>query len=332
MSNQGIWVVADQVGTTISGATLELLGKAGELGAALGQPVTVLLLGPGAPAAGQGLGDRGADEVWVVDHPELATYRAETYGATAAGLIAEHKPAVVLFSATSSGRDLAAYAAARLGVGAAQDVSGVAVEGGALRLTRPIFGGNVLATQAVEGGTALITALPKAFEQAAGGQGKAGAVKAVAVDPAAATARAQVKGFIEALSTGALSLPDAEIVVSGGRGVGAAEKFSIIEDLATALGAAVGASRAVTDAGWRPANEQVGQTGVTVKPKLYIAAGLSGAVQHWVGMKESGYIVAINTDPEAPIMKMADLAIVGDLFKVIPEMIKEINAAKGVAA
>ncbi|MEB3223720.1 MAG: electron transfer flavoprotein subunit alpha/FixB family protein [Candidatus Sericytochromatia bacterium] len=332
MSNQGIWVVADQVGTTIAGTTLELLGKAGELGKALGQPVTVMLLGSGAPAAGQGLGDRGADEVWVADHADLSTYRAETFGATAAGLIAEHKPAVVLFAATSSGRDLAAYAAARLGVGAAQDVSGIAVEGNAVRVTRPIFGGNVLATQAVEGGTALIVALPKAFEQAASGQGKAGTVKAVAVDPAAAAARAQVKGFIEALATGALSLPDAEIVVSGGRGVGSAEKFSIIEDLAKALGAAVGASRAVTDAGWRPANEQVGQTGVTVKPKLYIAAGLSGAVQHWVGMKEAGYIVAINTDAEAPIMKMADLAIVGDLFKVIPEMIKEINAAKGVAA
>jgi electron transfer flavoprotein alpha subunit len=332
MSNQGIWVVADQPGANVAGTTLELLGKAGELGKALGQAVTVVLLGPGASAAGQGLGDRGADEVWVIDHADLATYRAETYGATVAGLVAEHKPAVVLFSATSAGRDMAAYAAARLGVGAAQDVSGVAVEGGTLRLTRPIFGGNVLATQAVEGGTALITALPKAFEQAATGQGKAGTVKAVAVDPAAAAARAQVKGFIEALATGALSLPDAEIVVSGGRGVGSAEKFGIIEDLAKALGAAVGASRAVTDAGWRPANEQVGQTGVTVKPKLYIAAGLSGAVQHWVGMKEAGYIVAINTDPEAPIMKMADLAIVGDLFKVIPEMIKEINAAKGVAA
>ncbi|MEB3197178.1 MAG: electron transfer flavoprotein subunit alpha/FixB family protein [Candidatus Sericytochromatia bacterium] len=332
MSNQGIWVVAEQQGDALESTTRELLGKARELGNQSGQAVHVLLIGSACQGAAQGLGDMGADQVWVADHGDLATYRAEAFGAVAAHLLAQHQPAVALFSATSAGRDMAAYAAARLKTGVAPDANGILAEGGQFKVTRPIFGGNVLATLATSGGTALITVLPKAFEPAAGGAGKAGTINAVALEPNLLAARTKVKAFVEELQSGKINLTDAEIVVAGGRGVGGADKFGIIEELARALGAAVGASRAVTDAGWRPANEQIGQTGVTVKPKLYIAAGISGAVQHWVGMKEAGYIVAINTDAEAPIMKQADLAIVGDLFKVIPEMVKEISAAKGVAA
>ncbi|MEB3285845.1 MAG: electron transfer flavoprotein subunit alpha/FixB family protein [Candidatus Sericytochromatia bacterium] len=332
MSNSGIWVVAEQQGNAIDGTTLELLGKAYELGRASGQPVHVFLLGHGFTSAAASLGDRGADQVWALDHAELATYRAESFGAAVAHTLGEQKPSLALFSATSSGRDMSAYAAAALKSAVAPDATGIIANEGQFNITRPIYGGNVLATLSTAGTTALVTVLPKAFEAAATGAGRAGTLQSVNLDPALLAARAQVKSFVEEVASGKINLTDAEVVVAGGRGVGGADKFGIIEDLARALGAAVGASRAVTDAGWRPANEQIGQTGVTVKPKLYIAAGISGAVQHWVGMKEAGYIVAINTDADAPIMKQADLAIVGDLFKVIPEMVKEINAAKGVAA
>lgn len=331
MSNNGIWVVAEQHGGTLDSTSLELLGKARELGGQVGQPVGVVLLGSGVKALASTLGDLGADKIYLADHADLAAYRAETYGSIVAKLVDEQKPGVVLFPATSYGRDVAAFVAAHTKTAVAPDANKIEVAGGQLSVTRPIFGGNVLATLAPSAGTVLVTVLPLAFEKAAPGAGKAGEVVDVAVDPTVLAAKTQVKGFVEEVASGKINLNDAEIVVAGGRGVGGADKFGIIEDLARALGAAVGASRAVTDAGWRPVNEQIGQTGVTIKPKLYIAAGISGAVQHWVGMKEAGYIVAINTDPEAPIMKAADLAIVGDLFKVIPEMIKEINAMKGVA-
>jgi electron transfer flavoprotein alpha subunit len=332
MSNTGIWVVAEQHGGTLDSTSLELLGKARELGGQLGQPVSVVLVGSGVKALAGSLGDLGADKVYVADHADLAGYRAETYGSIVAQLVEQHRPGVVLFPATSGGRDVAAFVSARLKTGVAPDANKIEVAGGQLKVTRPIFGGNALATLAPTGATTLVTVLPLAFEKAAGGAGKTAEVVDVAVDPQALAAKTQVKGFVEEVLSGKIDLNGAEIVVAGGRGVGGADKFGIIEDLARALGAAVGASRAVTDAGWRPVNEQIGQTGVTIKPKLYIAAGISGAVQHWVGMKEAGYIIAINTDPEAPIMKAADLAIVGDLFKVIPEMIKEINAMKGVPA
>jgi electron transfer flavoprotein alpha subunit len=326
MSNNGIWVIAEQHKAALEPVTHELVGKAAQLGG----PVSVVLLGSGVKGLASELGAAGADKVFVADAASLADYNAEPWGGIVANLIEQHKPSVVLFPATSSGRDLASHVAAHLKTGVASDANGLSLEGDTLKVTRPIYGGNALATLAGSGATQLVTVLPKAFEKP-GNAGKSPEVVDVAVD-AGATARCQIKGFVEEVTSGKINLNDAEVVVAGGRGVGSPEKFGVIEDLARALGAAVGASRAVTDAGWRPANEQIGQTGVTVKPKLYIAAGISGAVQHWVGMKESGYIIAINTDPEAPIMKVADLAIVGDLHKVIPEMIKEINAAKGVPA
>ncbi|MDB5098405.1 MAG: Electron transfer flavoprotein alpha/beta-subunit [Cyanobacteria bacterium RYN_339] len=328
MSNlNGIWVVGEHHNGALEPITYELLGKARELG----QPVSVLLVGNGVKALAAGLGDYGADKVLVADHPDFAAYGTDAYGSWYGKTIEQHQPAVVLFGATSQGRDISSLASAYLHTGVLNDANALRLEGGVVKATRPIFGGNALTTLAGDAAKPqLVTVLPKAFEKATAGAGKAGEVVELAVDGAAA-AKSLIKGFLAEVASGKINLSEAEIVVAGGRGVGSSEKFGIIEDLAKALGAAVGASRAVTDAGWRPANEQIGQTGVTIKPKLYIAAGISGAVQHWVGMKESGYIIAINTDADAPIMKAADLAIVGDLFKVIPEMIKEINAAKGVA-
>jgi electron transfer flavoprotein alpha subunit len=329
MSNNGIWVVAEHHKGALDPVTLELVGKARELGG----PVGVVLIGAGVAGLAGELGGYGADKVFVADSGDLASYQAGSYGSILANLIGEHKPSLVLFGATSTGRDLASHVAAQLKTGVASDATAVSFDGGNLQVTRPIFGGNALATLAGQGGaTQLVTVLPKAFEKAQANAGKTAEVVNVAAGDATSKARCQIKEFVEEVAAGKINLSDAEVVVAGGRGVGGPDKFGVIEDLARALGAAVGASRAVTDAGWRPANEQIGQTGVNVKPKLYIAAGISGAVQHWVGMKDAGYIIAINTDAEAPIMKLADLAIVGDLHKVIPEMIKEINAAKGVPA
>lgn len=327
MSNNGIWVVAESHKGALEPITLELLGKARELG----QSVGVVLVGSGVRGLAAELGAYGADKVFVADAPELADYQAGSYGHLVAQAIAAHKPSVVLFGATSTGRDLSSHVAAELKTGVASDASALSFEGGSLKVTRPIFGGNALVNLAGAGDTQLVTVAPKAFEKAQPNAGKTAEVVELATGEAAGKARLQIKEFVEEVAAGKINLSDAEVVVAGGRGVGGPDKFAVIEELARALGAAVGASRAVTDAGWRPANEQIGQTGVNVKPKLYIAAGISGAVQHWVGMKDAGYIIAINTDADAPIMKVADLAIVGDLHKVIPEMIKEINAAKGVA-
>ncbi|HEY9724110.1 MAG TPA: electron transfer flavoprotein subunit alpha/FixB family protein [Oscillatoriaceae cyanobacterium] len=328
MSNNGIWVVAEPYKGALEGVSYELLGKAVALGAQLNAPVSVVLLGQNVKSLAGELGNYGADKVYVADDAQLGG--TEVAGEVLGKLVGEQHPAVVLFPATSFGRDLASAVAAANKLGVAADASDLKVEGGALKVVRPIFGGNALVTLSGQGAqTLLVTVAPKAFERAQAGAGKTAEV--VDVPVSGVSPRTQIRQFVEEVASGKIALNEAEIIVAGGRGVGSAEKFSIIEDLARALGAAVGASRAVTDAGWRPANEQIGQTGVTVKPKLYIAAGISGAVQHWVGMKESGYIIAINTDPEAPIMKVADLAIVGDLFKVIPELIKEINTLKGAA-
>lgn len=327
MSNT-IWVVAEHHNGEFESITLELLGKAKQLGGS----VAAVVLGSGVKDLAGKLGAYGAEKVYVADHAELANYRSEVYGTLLAKLVEEHKPGLVLFGATALGSDLASHTGAHLKSPVASNASNLMAEGGGVKIVRPVYGGNAFATLSTQGGgTVLVTVEAKSFEKA-GETGGSAEVVEVAVDPAVLNARVQIKQFVEAVKSGKIPLNEAEVVVAGGRGVGGADKFAIIEELAAALGAAVGASRAVTDAGWRPVNEQIGQTGVMVKPKLYIAAGISGAVQHWVGMKESGYIVAINTDPEAPIMKVADLAIVGDLFKVIPEMIKEIKAAKGVPA
>lgn len=318
-----IFVVAETFQGAIEPVTLELLAAA----AGLGGTVEAVVVGAGLASAAAGLGAYGASTVHLAEAGDLADYRAEVYGPIVADLVAAQGPDVVLFAATSTGRDLASAVAAKLGTGLVQDATSVKLGGAGVQATRPIFGGNALET--LESATpAIVTVLPKSYEKAAAGGGSASVSN---VPVGAAATKTLIKGFAAEVTSGKLNLGDAEVVVAGGRGVGSGEKFSVIEELAGVLGAAVGASRAVTDAGWRPANEQIGQTGVTVKPKLYVAVGISGAVQHWVGMKDSGYIVAINKDPEAPIMKVADVAIVGDLFQVVPELISQIKAAKAAA-
>jgi electron transfer flavoprotein alpha subunit len=255
---------------------------------------------------------------------EAGAYSTETYAAALAQVIAEAQPAVVLFGGTSNGRDLAPRIAARLGVGVASDVDRLEWNDGKLRARRPVYSGKAFATVEVTGTPAIATTRPNAFPAEEAGAGAPETVS-VALPPLETKARVVETKTPEA---GELSIAEADIIVSGGRGLKEASNFSYIRDLAHAIGGAVGASRATVDAGWIDHQHQVGQTGRVVSPNLYIAAGVSGAIQHLAGMSSSKHIVAINKDPEAPIFRVADLGVVGDLFQILPALTEEVKKAK----
>ena len=321
-----ILVFIEQRDGQVRSVAREALGEASRLAATLGGPV----IGVCAAAADPGLaalGPAGASEVLLATHESFARYEPAGYVAAVAAAADKVKPQVVLFSASSMGRDLAPRVAARLGVGLASDCVALAVEGGRLQATRPVFAGKASQTLAFRKSPAMVSLRPKVFAPLAGNGGAATVVPlAVTPDPAAARARVIE---IKAESAGAVDLTEAEIIVSGGRGLKGPENFHLIESLARALGATVGASRAVVDAGWRPHSDQVGQTGKTVSPKLYVAVGISGAIQHLAGMSSSRCIVAINKDPDAPIFKVADYGLVGDAFEVVPALtaaVQRLNA------
>jgi len=265
-------------------------------------------------------GRYGAKKVYVA---ELGHYSTEPYTAALAQVVSEVQPAIVLFAGTSDGRDLAPRLAARLGVGVASDVDRLEWTDGKLRARRPVYSGKAFATVEVTGTPAIATTRPNAFppEEAGGGAAE------VANVSAAADNRVKVVETKEP-EAGELSLAEADIIVSGGRGLKEAANFSYIRDLAHAINGAVGASRAVVDAGWIDHQHQVGQTGRVVSPNLYIAAGVSGAIQHLAGMSSSKHIIAINKDPEAPIFRVADLGVVGDLFQILPVLTEEVKKAK----
>ncbi len=305
----------------------EALGEATRLAQHLGGPV----VGVCAAAADPGLaslGEAGAQEMLLARHPDFARYCPSGYVEAVAAAVEKVGPAVVLFSASAQGRDLAPRVAARLGVGLASDCTALSIDGGRLVATRPVYAGKAVQKVAFPKKPAMVSLRPKVFVPAAA---NGGAVKVselpTSYDPA--SDRAKIRE-VKAEHVGQVDLTEAEIIVSGGRGLKGPENFDIVEDLAKALGATVGASRAVVDAGWRPHSDQVGQTGKTVSPKLYVAVAISGAIQHLAGMSSSKCIVAINKDPEAPIFKVADYGLVGDAFEVVPaltEAIRKLNAA-----
>ena len=266
-------------------------------------------------------GRYGAKKVYVAAIGEYAT---ESYTDAVAKVVAEAQPAILLFGGTSNGRDLAPRVAARVGAGVASDVDRMEWTGGKLRARRPVYSGKAFATVEVTGTPAIATTRPNAYPPEETG-GAAAEVVNVAVE--AGTGRVKL---LETKSSeaGEIALAEADIIVSGGRGLKEAANFSYIRDLSHALGAAVGASRAVVDAGWIDHQHQVGQTGRVVSPNLYIAAGVSGAIQHLAGMSSSKHIVAINKDPEAPIFRVADLGIVGDLFQILPVLTEEVKKAR----
>ena len=322
-----ILVFIEQKGGLVRTVAREALGEAVRLAATLGGPV----VGVCAAAADPGLaalGEAGASELLLATHASFGHYEPAGYARAVAAAVEKVKPAVVLFSASAMGRDLAPRVAARLGVGLAADCTALAVEGARLIASRPVYAGKAVQRVAFTGAPALVSLRPKVFAPAPAQNGGAPAVTPLAIEHDPAAARARVLE-VRTGSAGKVDLTEAEIIVSGGRGLKGPENFAMIEALAAVLGATVGASRAVVDAGWRPHGDQVGQTGKTVSPKLYVAVAISGAIQHLAGMSSSRCIVAINKDPDAPIFKVADFGVVGDAFEVVPaltEAVKALNA------
>ncbi|HEY8447096.1 MAG TPA: electron transfer flavoprotein subunit alpha/FixB family protein [Thermomicrobiales bacterium] len=324
----GVLIVGEATEGALRPVSLEIVSAGRQVADSLGQPLVAALLGSGIESAARELARFGVERVLVVDDPRLAAYTAGATTAVLASIARQLEPSVILIPGTTAGRDFAPRLAARLRTGLAADCVELAVEDGAVVAVRPILGGRVQTAVNLGGSRPqMATIRPGSFEKATA-SGSEGTVEPIPVDLSDDDLRVLVKGLVTEESNGATRLDQAPVIVAGGRGLKEPENFQLIEELAAELGAAVGASRAVVDAGWRPHHEQVGQTGQTVSPRLYIAVGISGAVQHLVGMQGSDYIVAINRDPDAPIFKIASFGIVGDLFEVVPAVIAELRAAK----
>jgi electron transfer flavoprotein alpha subunit len=315
-----VLVIAEQRDGVLKKVAFEMLGVGAELAAALGGKVEAVLLGSGLGGLPDTLAQYGATRVYVADDPALESYSSEGYSNTLAAFLGKVEPGIILAGATAMGKDLAPRLAARLGVGLATDCTAFEIDAGRLLATRPIFAGKALAKVKLNGDPQMATVRPNVLPAPEPDANKTAAVEPVAA--AVGNVRARVVDILGA-GEGEMDVAEANIIVSGGRGVGGPEGFAPIRSLAKTLKAAVGASRAAVDAGWIDHAHQVGQTGKTVTPNLYIACGISGAIQHLAGMKTSKVIVAVNKDPEAPIFKLANYGIVGDLFEVVPAMEKE---------
>ena len=317
-----VWVYAELQDGAPRPITLELLTQARKLGEA-----EAVALGPSAFRAVEALGRHGAKRIYLHEDRAFDEVLATPAVSMLASLIERHHPQLILFGMTYSGRDVAGRLSARLGSALIANVSDIERHGEDLYAVTPVFGGSTLVTTAPLKGPPLFLVRPKAFAAEAK-DGSAPQVERLSEPVKAEGAAARVVDRKVEAAQGP-NLEEAEIIVSGGRGLGAPENFKLVEDLAEALGAAVGASRAVVDAGWKPYAMQIGQTGITVKPSVYIACGISGAMQHTVGMKAAKTIIAINKDPEAPIFKLADLGVVGDVHKILPALTEEIRARRG---
>jgi electron transfer flavoprotein alpha subunit len=293
-----------------------------------GGEVHALLIGaPGIAGRAEALGRFGADVVIVVEHPALDRYGPEVFAATAADRLRSGGYRAAFFAASAQGRDLAPRVAARLGTSLASDVTKVEFQGGAVIARHPAYTGKVIVTLRLTGEPALLSLRPGAITPSETPRPARVETAPPAMDPASARV---VVTEVNQSGGAKLDIGEAPVIVSGGRGLRAAENFKLVEDLAAAIGnAAVGATRAVTDDGWRPATDQIGQTGRLVSPDLYIAVGISGAIQHLAGMRTAKTIVAINRDKDAPIFKIADYGIVGDLFEVVPRLTAEIRKVRG---
>ena len=343
---KGVFVFAQQVDNVLDGVAFELLGKGKDLAKDLNTEVTAVLIGSGVKGLADQLAEYGADRVIVVDDPELKEYRTEPYAHALASVINEYKPEIMLVGATAIGRDLGPTVSARVKTGLTADCTSleigdfplVAAPGkeseqkhNQLLMTRPAFGGNTIATIACpDNRPQMATVRPGVMQKLDKVEGAKAEVINFNPGFTKNNRYVEILEVVKAVSD-IKDIMDAKILVSGGRGVGSAENFKLLEDLADALGGQVSCSRAVVDSGWKPKELQVGQTGKTVRPQLYFAIGISGAIQHVAGMEESDIIVAINKDPDAPIFDVADYGVVGDLNKIVPaltEAIKAENAAK----
>lgn len=342
---KGVYVFAQQVDNEISGIALELLGKGKELAAKLETEVTAVLIGYNVKNLADKLAEYGADKVILVDDPKLETYRTEPYAHALASVIEKYKPEIVLVGATAIGRDLGPTVSARVKTGLTADCTVleigdfplVAIPGqeqkhNQLLMTRPAFGGNTIATIACpDNRPQMATVRPGVMQKIAPIAGAKAVIEEYNPGFTPNNKYVTIKEVVKAVSD-TVDIMDAKILVSGGRGVGSAENFKILEDLAEVLGGTVSCSRAVVDNGWKPKDLQVGQTGKTVRPQIYFAIGISGAIQHVAGMEESDLIVAINKDETAPIFDVADYGIVGDLNKVVPALTEQLKTAKAEKA
>ena len=318
-----IWVHVEEDQGQVAPITLEILSKARTLGA----DVVAVALGSAAGQA-EKLGEFGATRVLADAREEYTQFFVLPAVDAFVALAQERKPVAIIFGGSNDGRDIACRVAARLGVGMAAFVSDISIEGESITVEVPIWGGALIATKAFSGaGPQVVTVRAKAFTAESAG-GAPPQVEQVSPELSPGSRAVKILDRSVEESSGP-KLEEAQVVVTGGRGMGGPENFPILEELAGLLGGAVGATRAVVDAGWMPYSMQVGQTGKTVKPNVYIAAGVSGAMQHTVGMKGSKNIISINKDEEAPIFKLSDLGIVGDVHKVMPQIIASVKAKKG---
>ncbi len=316
-----VLAITEQRDGSFRKVTYEALSEGKRIAETMGSDLFALVLGSNIENAAGELGKYGAEKILVADHESLAEYLTDLYTKVVAEVISKEDPEVVILGASTQGKDLSARLSARLGAPLAMECVAVRVEDGKVIATRPMYGGKVVAEVALNGKPQMVAVRPNAMSIAEA-QGAGNLVK-LDVDPGDS-----VLQFIEKkLETGKVELTEADIVVSGGRGMGGPD-YAVLEKLADLLGGAVGASRSAVDEGWRPHSDQVGQTGKVVSPNLYIACGISGAIQHLAGMSSSKVIVAINKDPEAPIFSKADYGIVGNLFEIIPVLTEEIAKIK----
>lgn len=323
-----VWVFAEQKKGVIQSISYELLGKGRELADKLSSNLCAVLLGDNMEEASAELIARGADKVYLVDSPKLKAFQDDPYTKVLTDLVAKYKPEVVLCGATTIGRSLISRVAVTLEAGLTADCTGLDIDEKEkiLLQTRPAFGGNIMATIITPNNRPqMATVRHKVMTEAEADPKRKGEVIKETFPEEAYRSRTKLLDIVEEIEA-TINLAEADIIVSGGRGLGSKENFDIIRDLALSLNAAVGASRSAVDADWIPYSHQVGQTGKTVCPKVYIACGISGQIQHLIGMKSSDVIVAINKDPEAPIFSVATYGIVDDLFKVIPVLTKEFKS------
>jgi electron transfer flavoprotein alpha subunit len=317
-----ILTFAEQRDGKLRRASLETVSEARRLAGPLGASVAAVVIGPGGePLAGE-LASYGADTVHLFEDEGFASYATESYARALAQAVGETKASVVLVPFTAMGKDLAPRIAARLGAGLASDCVALSVAEGRLSARRPMYAGKAYATVSWVGEPQIATLRPNVFPL---GQADASRKAKVVKATADASARAKATG-VRATAAGKVQLTEAQVIVSGGRGLKGPEHFHLVEELAEALGAATGASRAVVDAGWVDHAMQVGQTGKTVSPTLYVACGISGAIQHLAGMSSSKYIVAINKDADAPIFKVANYGLLGDVFEILPKLTEAAKA------
>ena len=328
-----IWVFIEHEGGKIANVSFELLGQGRKLADDVGCKLCGMLLceSEKVDAFTKEAFFYGAEKVYVTESPLLRSYRTDPYARGAVNLIRKHKPEIVLYGATTQGRDFAGTVATTLETGLTADCTGLDIdpETKYLRQTRPAFGGNIMATilDYPNYRPQMATVRPKVFQMPQKDESRKGETLLEPFDMTEEQVRTKILEFLKGTET--VNLVDAEIIVSGGRALGNAENFKVIRELAGVLGAAVGASRAAVDSGWISYEHQVGQTGRTVRPKIYIACGISGSIQHQAGMKTSDIIVAINKDPEAPIFKIATYGVVGDLFTIVPLLKEEFKKRLG---